>query len=325
MFFIFLFVSPVYVIMLLNYLFDQYDSDTRGNIYQSRKIEDYWEKHKYKNLVTKIKDASGTYVRPSMINNVNGNNIVHVQTLKKKRQIDEEERNKISTTDSILHQLLYEGKEVTNAKNVQLCEHTGMTIIRDMMKCVKTITALNNITLEPFQLEAIRSLICSSGERLLGKDLCKYIPEILETCGIRDDVTKGGMMTHGENLSQILFMTFSSYSKKIVAVVAPRRNGKSKVSKIYVTANAICERGARIVLSAHRVDAVLLYKNEIMTYLKELLQSQSYKFKIHSSENEVRLEFPDNTESAIYFVPGGKDVSISFFFFLIFHKGIYVP
>ena len=297
--------------MLLNNLFDQFDETSEGNIYQQRRLEDYWENHKFKCMTQLKKDSSGNYIRPSLFNNVYGSNIKHVQKIIKQQELEEEEGNKISTSDNLLRELIEEGQQFSMAKNVPLQEHGGMKVIRDMMKCVKLITTLNNITLEPFQLEAIRSLICSSGERLLGKDLCKYIPQILETCGIYEDSTKGDIITHGKYFSQILNKNFNTYSKKIIAVVAPRRNGKSKVSKIFVTANAICEKGARIVLSAHRVEAILLYKNEILSYLKELLQMREYVFKIHSSEHLVRIEYPDHTESSIYFVPGGKDVSNS--------------
>ena len=300
--------------MFLNYLFDKYDNISQTNIYQNKQIDNYWQHNTIKYSNQPIKDYSGNYVRPSMLNNVYGSNIQYLKRKKRENEIEENENSKIYTKDNLLDELIKEGQQISLAKNIH--EQEGMKIIRNMMNCIKTITSINNITLEPFQLEAIRSLICSSGERLLGKDLCKYVPEILDTCGIYDDSTKGDTITRGKSFSQILHKNFSTYNKKIIAVIAPRRNGKSKVSKIFVTANAVCEIGSRIVLSAHRVEAILLYKNEIISYLKQLLQTKCFCFKIHSSEHEIRIEYPNKTESAIYFVPGGKDVSILFSIFL---------
>ena len=298
---------------VLAHLFDNLDNISQHNIYQQKTIKNYWKNHKIKYMTENMKDYSGNYVRPSMLKNVYGNNIQYVKKLKWKDEIQEKENSKIHTTHDIIQKFIEDGPEISEDVNN---ENLGMNIIHKLMKCVKNITEINKITLEPFQLETIRTLICSSGERLLGQDLCKYIPQILEACGIYENTTKGDFITHGKSFSRILQKNFDTYNKKIIAVIAPRRNGKSKAGKIFVTADAVCEEGARIVLSAHRIEAILLYKAEILMYLKQLLSTGHYFFKIHSSEHEIKLEFPNSNESSIHFVPGGKDVSVFITFIL---------
>jgi hypothetical protein len=170
------------------------------------------------------------------------------------------------------------------------------------------LTAHNKMRLEPFQLKTIRASICSTGERLLRDNLHKYIPRILKCLGLLNNSFDAHNC--GDVLYKQVMKTFNEYSKNIVTVVAPRRNGKSKAGKLFVAVNAACERGARIVLMAHRLEAILLYKSEVRSYLEQLLTLGVSSFRVHSSTNEIRIEFADGSSSFIFFVSGGINVSM---------------
>jgi len=190
-----------------------------------------------------------------------------------------------------------------------LLEAKGMRTIRLMMKSVRIITEKLKMRLEPFQLETIRACICSRAVRLLNQELFKYVPSIMEAIGAIGSIdleTK----TEGE-----IHSLFDSYCKRFVVVVAPRRNGKSKASKLFVAVNAVCEEGSVIVLLAHQINAVLLYKDDILSYLQTLLDSGVVSFKIRNGLHSIKVEFKDERKksSFIYFVAGGHNVSTASF------------
>lgn len=191
-----------------------------------------------------------------------------------------------------------------------ISEAPGMQAIRLMVKCITHLTQSLNIKLEPFQLETIRGCVFSRAVRLLNHDLMKYAPSILEMLGIIGNVE---LQTMDVNMLQKMFL---NYCKKFVAVVAPRRNGKSKSGKIFVAVNAVCEEGSVIVLLAHQINAVLLYKDDILRYLQILLGSGLVSFKIRNNLHSIRIEYDDirKKSSIIYFVAGGHNVSIMFQF-----------
>ena len=193
-----------------------------------------------------------------------------------------------------------------------LMEAKGMKTIRLMMKSVQIITEKLNMRLEPFQLEIIRACICSRAVRLLNQELFKYVPSIMETLGLIGSID---LETKTETEIHSLF---ESYCKRFVVVVAPRRNGKSKSSKLFVAVNAVCEEGSVIVLLAHQINAVLLYKDDILNYLQTLLESRLVCFKIRNGLHTIKVEFNDERKkcSFIYFVAGGHNVSIDCFLFL---------
>ena len=197
-----------------------------------------------------------------------------------------------------------------------LMEAKGMKTIRLMMKGVLIITEKLKMRLEPFQLETIRACICSRAVRLLNQELFKYVPSIMRALGLIGSID---LETKTETEIHSLF---ESYSKRFVVVVAPRRNGKSKSSKLFVAVNAVCEEGSVIVLLAHQINAVLLYKDDILSYLQTLLDSRLVSFKIRNGLHTIKVEFNDERKksSFIYFVAGGHNVSMDCFLFLFFQS-----
>lgn len=212
------------------------------------------------------------------------------------------------TTNSMWQTMIKDGVDVNDAVHGDRSqEPAGMKAIRQTMYCIEKLVQYENTKLEPFQLECLRACICSSALRMLGEDLNKYIPDILQVTGIAE---REGFDDAREQLDK-LNETFQYYARRFVAVVAPRRNGKSKAGKLFVAANAISEPGARIVLVAHQLNAVMLYKSEIMKHLHQMLDMGLGRYKIHSSASEIRIEFLDRPASHIYFVAGGINVSIN--------------
>ena len=193
--------------------------------------------------------------------------------------------------------------ESQSQKQQQQQESDGMTTIRMMMESIMLVTDELHMKLEPFQLDIIRACICSRAVKLLGQDLFKYVPNILEAIGLAGPVELDTMRK--TELDEL----FLNYCKRFIAVVAPRRNGKSKSGKLFVAANAMCEEGAVIVMLAHQVNAILLYKDDILNYLQIL--SAKKEFRIKSSPCSIRLDFKQGRRSSfIYFVAGGDNVSI---------------
>lgn len=184
-------------------------------------------------------------------------------------------------------------------------EAPGLTAIKSMVSNLHCLSGALNIKLEPFQLAAFRSAVCSRAVALLKEELFKYAPEILECLGVVGEIDRQTL-----NYFELVDI-FKDLCKRFIAVVAPRRNGKSKAGKIFVAVNAIAENGACIVLLAHQINAVLLYKDDILHYL-ELLQSQTRSFSIKTNSNTIKLVFKDATRqpSTIHFVAGGYNVSI---------------
>ena len=177
-----------------------------------------------------------------------------------------------------------------------------------MWQCILEVTKRIGMKLEPFQLETIRACVSSRAVRLLKQDLFKYVPSMLETMGLIDNIES--------REQKEMYKSFLYYCKRFIAVVAPRRNGKSKAGKLFVAANAACEDGAIIVLLAHQISAVLLYKDDILNYLQVILNSGLCHFRIRNGLHYIKLEFDDvkRKPSFIYFVAGGQNVSITVFF-----------
>ena len=280
---------------LLKEVFPEKNKTSKGK----KRLERYWEGSRF------VRDEEGREVAISLARNVHA--LRNSQLRSNRREgVKPVLRSKV---DMIQAMIMDKAKGKFALRNEG---HPGMKVVRQMMEASMTLCERNGMVLEPFQMECLRSLICSSGERLLGDELFLYVPDILGVCGLHQD----SEMPTGRVSANALHKIFLSYSKQIVAVVAPRRNGKSKIGKLFVAANAIAEHGSRIVLSAHRVDAILLYKEEILKYLQQLMPL--FHYKIFVSENEIRLRHQDDKQSFIYFVPGGKDVSISLFFWNYF-------
>lgn len=181
----------------------------------------------------------------------------------------------------------------------------GLVAIKSMVTGLHVLTGELQMKLEPFQLEAFRAAVCSRAMRLLKEELYKYAGDVLQSLGVIGTVE---MQTLGQ--TQIVDI-FNRWGKRFVGVVAPRRNGKSKAGKIFVAVNAVAEEGARIVLIAHQINAVLLYKDDILQYL-EVLRSATGSFSIKCNSNVIKLEFRDRkrANSTIYFVAGGLNVSM---------------
>ena len=216
----------------------------------------------------------------------------------------------VYTTGDMWQTMISKGVDVSNAIHKGNSEEpAGMKAIRQTMCCIERLVQHENTKLEPFQLETLRACICSSAVRLLGEDLNKHIPSILEVTGISE---REGFETSGKSCEQHEEINdmFQFYARRFVAVIAPRRNGKSKAGKLFVAANAISEPGARIVLVAHQLNAVMLYKSEILKHLHQMLDMGLAIYKVHTTANEIRIEFFDRPPSHIYFVAGGINVSI---------------
>jgi len=228
------------------------------------------------------------------------------------------ERNRIITSDDMWTNLVFKGHAAVRQGKTR--DALGMESICQMMQLCLKLARKNNMLLEPFQLEAIRACVSSSARRILGHHLDKYKVEILQQLGLVDGSFFSGEMEDGEKKCDKMFRV---YAKRFIAVVAPRRNGKSKAGKFFVAVNAVCEEGARIVLIAHNLNAVLLYKHELLVLLEQIQEITTDKnnesssssflfFRVHSSTTEICLEFPSRQRSNayIYFVSGGINVSM---------------
>lgn len=210
------------------------------------------------------------------------------------------------TTDGMWDTVVRRGTRVAEAVHgAPAGEPAGLTCIRHIFHCVQQLVRIEGTNLEPFQLETIRACICSRAVRLLGEDLGKHVGSICEILGLS---AANGFDPEAERRD---LSRFRRYCRRFVAVVAPRRNGKSKAGKLFVAANAACEPGARIVLLAHQLNAAMLYKGDVLRHLHQLLDGHLASFKIHTAANEIRIEFRDRAPSHVYFVAGGINVSIS--------------
>lgn len=280
-----------------------------GAMLQHRDVTNYWQNPQWSKLSKKIVDENGQHVIPSHYKNSHCENILAQLHKQGQDVINQKSRNRVFDSKEFWQSLLCKGVAASvNMNGYHPEDVSGMQVIRNMMKCVTALTEHNQMRLEPFQLKAIRAGICSSGERLLGKDLYKYIPNILHTLGLSSVATMD-TTSCSELARKEMMQTFHRFCKPIVTVIAPRRNGKSKAGKLFVAANVVSERGARIVLMAHRLEAILLYKSEVKAYLEQILMLGVGQFEIHSSLNEIRIDFPDRTSSFIFFVSGGVNVS----------------
>ena len=294
-------------------LFNKFDSQAMKSSHAStefRTIKDYQLSDKWGSFTSCIISKENT--KPSLYNNPFAKDIEHLR----KRFLHGKAAanchlNSVYTTNSKWQTIINDGVTVGNAiYGSRTDEPLGMKCIKQMMQCIEGLVQLENTKLEPFQLEAIKACICSSATRLLGEELNKHIPTILDVTGISD---KEGFVANGfvtvEQQNRML-ETFNNYARRFVAIIAPRRNGKSKVGKLFVAVNCVCEYGARIVLVAHQLNAVMLYKSDILKHLQTIQDNKLARFKIHTSTNEIRLEFTDRPSSHIYFVAGGINVSI---------------
>ena len=276
---------------------------------QNRDICNYWDHPIWSHLSQTFTDKNGQVVTPSHYKNIHGENILALQHKHKQALLYDESRGKVYDSRDFWSSLTNKGVDAsTNLSGFQHVEAPGMQVIRNMMSCVTRLTDKNKMKLEPFQLKAIRAGICSSSERLLGKDLNKYIPNILHALGL-SSTDSADISSYSEVARQQMLKTFKMYSRPIVTVIAPRRNGKSKAGKLLVSVNAACERGAKIVLMAQKLDAILLYKDEVRSYLTQLQTLGIGTYEIHSSQTEIRIDFRDGSSSFIYFVSGGINVS----------------
>ena len=194
-------------------------------------------------------------------------------------------------------------------------DEKSMGDIAEMMKMSILLAEINRMHLEPFQLEAIRACIASTSKRMLKHNVYKYKQHILYELGMIENVTLNSSLALDKERVNEINTLFQDYAKRFIAVIAPRRNGKSKAGKLFVAVNAVFEESARIVLIAHNMNAVLLYKNELLQILSQIQGLSSlYQFNIRSSGSEIILEFADDRpNSFIYFVAGGVNVSINFF------------
>jgi len=232
------------------------------------------------------------------------------------------ESNRIVTSEDMWTNLVLKGHTAVTQGKTR--DALGMESICQMMQLCLKLARKNNMLLEPFQLEAIRACVSSSARRILGHHIDKYKVEILLQLGLVDGSFFTEEMEDGEKKCDKMF---GVYAKRFIAVVAPRRNGKSKAGKLFVAVNAVCEEGARIVLIAHTLNAVLLYKHELVVLLEQIQQiitdnkknknnesssSSSLLFKINCSTTEICLEFPSQQRrnAYIYFVSGGINVSM---------------
>lgn len=189
-------------------------------------------------------------------------------------------------------------------------EPPGLTALKTMMEAMRIITSSLGMKLEPFQLDAFRAAVCSRTARLLKEDQFKYMGTVLQLLGVLGSVE---LQTLANRDIKLIYQDLCS---RFITVVAPRRNGKSKCGKLFVAVNAVAENGACIVLIAHQINAVLLYKDDILLYLNTV--KKKYNFDISSNATTIRLQFKDpaRSSSLIHFVAGGFNVSIPLFFFI---------
>jgi len=235
---------------------------------------------------------------------------------KEKENALKSEYNRVTTMQDMWTNLIYKG--YTSMRTEKTKDMLGMECVCRMIQLCLQLAKYNSMLLEPFQLETVRACVSSSARRILGHHLDKYKREILKEIGVLDDDfteletnpnIESDNTTHKfkDNVNTL----FNVYAKRFIAVVAPRRNGKSKAGKLFVAVNAVCEEGARIVLIAHSLNAILLYKNELLILLQQIQDiSQGTEYKVRSSATEICLEFsPPRRNSYIYFVAGGINVS----------------
>lgn len=228
-----------------------------------------------------------------------------------KEMAQRRECNKLVTTEEMWWNLILKGH--TYVRQTKTRDAMGMDSIRDMMNLCLLLAKHNNMLLEPFQVETVRACISSSSRRILGHHIDKYKGEILTLMGLVDESFTD---MEGNVAKEEMYHLFDSYAKRFVAVIAPRRNGKSKAGKLFVAVNAVCEEGARIVLIAHCLNAVLLYKQELLLLLEQIrdVAGEKFVYKVHGSATEICIEFPSPRPNAhIYFVAGGINVSCSMF------------
>jgi len=273
---------------------------------KGRKIVGYWKAI----IPTELLDSSTLHTLPFSV----------PLLLWKKRKTREQallsEYNRVTTMKDMWTNLIFKGYTAMRAEKTK--DQLGMDSVRRMMQLCLQLAKHNAMLLEPFQLETVRACVLSSARRILGHHLDKYKHEILKEIGvIDDDFTEMVQSPENEKTTQNsniqVNSLFNAYAKRFVAVVAPRRNGKSKAGKLFVAVNAVCEEGARIVLIAHSLNAILLYKNELLILLQQIedILQGSISYKVRSSATEISLEFSSTRpNSYIYFVAGGINVSI---------------
>ena len=271
----------------------------------------------------RLTDRWGTFSqqRPSSYCNPFARDIGQLRRrLQDKRKLSLESRSLYTTAD-MWDTLIHRGADVGEALHGGTTqEPTGLTCIRRMMHCIEELLRCEGTKLEPFQLEAVRACICSRAIRLLGEDLGKHLDTVLEIVGLAE---RGVYDQVGTSPAA---RTFRHYCRRFVAVVAPRRNGKSKAGKLFVAANAVFEPGARIVLLAHQLNAVMLYKGDVLRHLHQILDLDLANFKIHTASNEIRIEFREGPPSHVYFVAGGINVSMfCSIFFLTLAVSTFLP
>lgn len=272
---------------------------------QGRKLMGYWKAI----IPAELLDLSSLHTLPFSV----------PLLLWKKRKAREQallsEYNRVTTMQDMWSNLIFKGYTAMRAEKTK--DQVGMESVRSMMQLCLQLAKHNAMLLEPFQLETVRACVLSSARRILGHHLDKYKHEILKEIGVIDDdftemvqSPENDKTTQNSNVQ--VNSLFNGYAKRFVAVVAPRRNGKSKAGKLFVAVNAVCEEGARIVLIAHSLNAILLYKNELIILLQQIqdISHGSISYKVHSSATEISLEFSSpRPNSYIYFVAGGINVS----------------
>ena len=274
----------------------------KNELNKGRKLLSYWKASIPKELI----NLSSFHTLPFT---------VPLQLWKKRKERDHallSEYNRVTTMQDMWTNLILKGHTATRAEKSK--DQLGMESVRQMMRLCLQLAKHNSILLEPFQLETVRACVLSSARRILGHHLDKYKSDMLKEIGvIDDDFTKIDFSTEDKKTQKSfdqINSLFNGYAKRFVAVVAPRRNGKSKAGKLFVAVNAVCEEGARIVLIAHSLNAILLYKNELIILLQQIQDISSTIYKVRSSATEICLEFsPPRQNSFIYFVAGGINVS----------------
>lgn len=243
----------------------------------------------------------------------------YLELWRKEKKMDElrqNEENRIVTREQMWKNYIDNSNSMSFDVNKDMSkDEKYMGDIAAMMKMSILLAEKNQMHLEPFQLEAIRACIASTSKRMLKHNVYKYKQQILYELGMTENVTSNSTLVLDKERMKEINTLFQDYAKRFIAVIAPRRNGKSKAGKLFVAVNAVFEQSARIVLIAHNMNAVLLYKNELLQILSQIQElSSMYQFNIRSSGSEIILEFTDDRpNSFIYFVAGGVNVSIHFF------------
>ena len=244
--------------------------------------------------------------RPSAYCNPFAKDILRLRNRLRRQRALSQESAMLYTTDNMWDTIIDRGTDVGETLHGNSREEpAGLECLRRTFHCIEELVRCEGTKLEPFQLEVVRACICSRAVRLLGEDLGKYVGTVLQIVGLSDVGTDETYWSETALLEK-----FRRYCRRFVAVVAPRRNGKSKAGKLFVAANAVCEPAARIVLLAHQLNAVMLYKSDVLRHLHQILDLGLASFKIHAASNEIRIEFHDRPSSHVYFVAGGINVSI---------------